>query len=124
MSYRLPTEVARIVVSVLFLTANLLFAVNLFSTRGVINRRGSIDSVHDWLLAVASQGEKEIGSRKNVLKLERNVLLFSRPLCRANSNRRQNGRGYPVLRHVQHFRRNAYLCIQTSNQFKVTERYY
>ena len=37
-----------------------------------------------------------IGSRKNVSKLERNVLLFSRPFCRANSNRRQNGQGYPV----------------------------
>ena len=37
-----------------------------------------------------------IGSRKNLAKLERNVLLFSRPFCRANSNRWQNGWGYPV----------------------------
>ena len=32
-----------------------------------------------------------IGSRKIVSNLERNVLLFSRPFCRANSNRWQNG---------------------------------
>ena len=48
---------------------------------------------------IARQGGKAsmvIGSCKNVSKLKRNVLLFSRPLCRANSNCQQNGRGYPV----------------------------
>ena len=42
-----------------------------------------------------------IGSRKNVSEAERNVLLFSRPLCRANSNRRQKGRAYPVYQYSQ-----------------------
>ena len=42
-----------------------------------------------------------IGSRKNVSEAERNVLLFSRPLCRANSNHRQKGRAYPVYQYSQ-----------------------
>ena len=45
--------------------------------------------------ATGGKASLVIGSPKNVSKQERNALL-SRPLCRANSNRRQNGRGYPV----------------------------
>ena len=40
-------------------------------------------------LPCVKQGKS--GSRKIVSNLERNVLLFSRPFCRANSNRWQNG---------------------------------
>ena len=46
----------------------------------------------------ARQGGKAssvIGSRKNESEAERNVLLFYRPLCRANSIRRKKWRGYP-----------------------------
>ena len=46
-----------------------------------------------------------ISSRKNASKLEGNVLLSSRPLCRANSNRRRVVRGYPV------YKVTAILCI-------------
>ena len=82
-----------------------------WSTRGVINGPSSNDSASNWpacrrfpVLVVlkqpmARQGEKaslSIGCRKNVSEAEQNVLLFSRPFCRANSNRRQNGRGYPA----------------------------
>ena len=38
-----------------------------------------------------------IGSRKSVSDAERNVLLLSRPCCRAYSNREQNGLGVPSL---------------------------
>ena len=43
-----------------------------------------------------------IGSCKNVSKLERKVLLFSRPSCRADSKRRQNGRAAPSTDQQQH----------------------
>ena len=60
-----------------------------------IDGPSSTDSVRNGLLAVASlsplcDASVVIGSRKNALEAERNVLLLSRPFCRANSKRRQN----------------------------------
>ena len=52
-----------------------------------------------------------IGSRKNISEAERNVLLSSRPFCKANSNRRQNGLGVPSLYGI-HLRDCA--CVQVS----------
>ena len=43
---------------------------------------------------IACQGKK---TAKNFSEAEINVLLFSRPFCRANSNGRQNGLGLPSL---------------------------
>ena len=73
-------------------------------------RRSSNDSERNWLLSLpcrhcvkpvnsASGGKASlvIGSRKSVLEAERNVLLLSRPCCRANSNRPQNVLGVPSL---------------------------
>ena len=85
-------------------------AVILFSTRGVINGPSSNDCtqlascrrfpvtivLNQPIARPGGKASLVIGSRKYEPKRERNVLLFSRPFCRANSNRRQNGRGHPV----------------------------